>query len=245
MGINTRTDSNKPGVFLVFVPLLGGLIVDTEESRGVVKTARDVAGAQQTDGFQGYKGNSASAKALTFLKGENIFPISSVSGVLRGIAYREEEKGEGANKFTSKLVFVTLRDNDENFTLKLDVNNTGTHKLLQKLAHVALNEQVEVSVFGTYGPSQKDPNGPSYTDYAASVKTAAGEVKVAEGAWNAVNEVAKSLEDQLTKIPGVTKEAISTAVRTAKADYFANMAKKLEADIVAVRETEKDDGVPF
>ena len=71
------------------------------------------------------------------------------------------------------------------------------------------------------------------------MKTAAGEVKVAEGAWNAVNEVVKALETQLAAIPGVTKEAISTATRTAKTNFFAEMAKTLGAEMSAARDAEK------
>ena len=235
MAINTRNNSGKPGVFLAFIPLLGGLFVDTEVRRAAIKLAREYSGAQQKDGYQGYKGTSTSAKALAFLKEQGIQSVSSVGGVLRGIAYNESEK----DGVTYRRVFVTVRDNGESYTLKLDAGNAGTHKLLQKLANVALNEEVEISVFGTYKPNAKDPTGPSFTDYAASVKTAAGEVKVAEGAWNAVNEVVKALEGQLAAIPGVTKEAISTATRTAKTNFFAEMAKELGAEMSAARDAEK------
>lgn len=235
MAINTRNNSGKPGVFLTFVPLLGGLFIDNDDNRAAIKAAREHSGAQQKDGYQGYKGTSTSAKALAFLKEKGIQSVASVGGVLRGIAYNESEK----DGVTYRRVFVTVRDNGESFTLKLDAGNAGTHKLLQKLAHVALNEQVEISVFGSYKPNAKDPSGPSFTDYAASVKTAAGEVKVPEGAWNAVNEVVKALEGQLTAIPGVTKEAISTATRTAKTNFFAEMAKTLGAEMSAARDAEK------
>lgn len=236
MAINTRNNSGKPGVFLSFVPLLGGLFIDNEDSRAAIKAAREHSGAQQTDGYQGYKGTSVSAKALAFLKEKGIQSVASVGGVLRGIAYNEKVLDSGG---TVRSVFVTLRDNGESFTLKLDAGNAGTHKLLQKLANVALNEQVEISVFGSYKPNAKDPTGPLYTDYAASVKTAAGEVKVPEGAWNAVNEVVKALEGQLTTIPGVAKEVISTATRTAKTNFFAEMAKTLGAEMSAARDAEK------
>lgn len=236
MAINTRNNSGKPGVFVVFVPLLGGLFIDNEDNRAAIKAAREHSGAQQTDGYQGYKGTSVSAKALAFLKEKGIQSVASVGGALRGIAYNEKVLDDGG---TVRSVFVTLRDNGESFTLKLDAGNAGTHKLLQKLANVALNEQVEISVFGSYKPNAKDPDGPLYTDYAASVKTAAGEVKVQEGAWDAVNKVVKDLADQLAAIPGVTKEAVSTATRTAKTNFFAEMAKTLGAEMAAAREAEK------
>jgi hypothetical protein len=235
MAINTRNNSGKTGTFLMFIPLLGGLFVDTEENRAAIKAAREHSGAQQKDGYQGYKGDTSSAKALAFLKEKGIQSIASVGGVLRGIAYSEKEK----DGVTYRRVYVTVRDNGESFTLKLDAGNAGTHKLLQKLANVSLNEQVEISLFGSYKPNAKDPTGPSFTDYAASVKNAAGEVKVAEGAWNAVNEVVKALEVQLSAIAGVTKEAISTATRTAKTNYFAEMAKSLGAEMSAARDAEK------
>ncbi|MDD5056563.1 MAG: hypothetical protein PHQ60_02220 [Sideroxydans sp.] len=238
MAINTRTNSGKTGVFLAFVPLLGGLFIDNEDTRAAIKLAREASGAQQKDGYQGYKGTSASAKALAFLKEKGIQSVASVAGVLRGIAYNETVK----DGVTYRRVFVTLRDNGESYTLKLDASNPGTHKLLQKLANVTLNETVEISVFGSYKPNAKDPAGPSYTDYAASVKTAAGEVKVAEGAWNAVNEVVKGLETQLAAIPGMSKEAVSTATRTAKTNYFAEMAKTLGAEMASAREAVKADG---
>lgn len=236
MAINTRTASGKNGVFLSFVPLLGGLYVVNEENTDAIKAARVHSGAQQKDGYQGYKGTSASAKALAFLKEKGIQSVASVSGALRGISYREKALDDGG---TVRNVYVTLRDNGESFTLKLDAGNAGTHKLLQKLANVALNEEVEISVFGSYKPNAKDPTGPFFTDYAASVKTAAGEVKVAEGAWNAVNEVVEGLKTQLTAIPGMAKDAVSTATRAAKTNFFAEMAKNLGAAILAAREAEK------
>lgn len=235
MAINTRNNSGKPGVFLAFIPLLGGLFIDNEESRAAIKDARKHSGAEQKDGYQGYKGTTASAKALAFLKENGIQSVASVGGALRGISYSQTEK----DGVTYRRVYVTLRDNGESYTLKLDASNAATHKLLQKLTNVDLNEVVEISLFGSYKPNPKDPNGPSYTDYAASVKTAAGEVKVPEGAWNAVNEVVKALEGQLAAIPGVTKEAISTATRTAKTNFFAEMAQELQADISAERDAEK------
>lgn len=235
MAINTRNNSGKTGTFLMFVPLLGGLFIDSEENREAIKAAREHSGAQQKDGYQGYKGTTASAKALAFLKEKGIQPVSSVGGALRGIAYSEKEK----DGVTYRRVYVTVRDNGESYTLKLDAGNAGTHKLLQKLAQVTLGEVVELSVFGSYKPNPKEPEGQLYTDYAASVKTVAGEVKILEGAWNAVNEVVKALESQLASIPGVTKEAISTATRTAKTNFFADMAKKLGADLATAREAEK------
>lgn len=238
MAINTRTNSGKNGVFLSFVPLLGGLFVVNEEIQVAIKAARVHSGAQQKDGYQGYKGTSASAKALAFLKAQDIQSVASVGGSLRGIAYNEKVLDDGG---TVRNVYVTLRDDGESYTLKLDAGNAGTHKLLQKLANVALNEQVEISVFGSYKPNAKDPTGPSFTDYAASVKTAAGEVKVAEGAWNAVNEVTKGLATQLAAIPGMSKEAVSTATRTAKTNFFAEMAKKLGTEISAARDAEKSE----
>jgi hypothetical protein len=241
MAINTRTNSGKNGVFLAFVPLLGGLFIDSEDSRTAIKAAREHSGAQQKDGYQGYKGTTASAKALAFLKEKGIQSVASVGGALRGISYSEKEK----DGVTYRRVYVTLRDNGESYTLKLDAGNAGTHKLLQKLANVALNEQVEISLFGSYKPNAKDLTGPCFTDYAASVKTAAGEVKMADGAWNAVNEVVKGLEGQLAAIPGVTKEAISTATRTAKTNYFAEMAKTLGAAIAAARDAEKGESDHF
>jgi hypothetical protein len=238
MAINTRTNSGSNGVFLTFVPLLGGLFVVNEDTSAAIKAARVFAGAQQKDGYQGYKGTSTSAKALAFLKEKGIQSVSSVSGVLRGIAYNEKALDDGG---TVRSVYVTVRDGGESFTLKLDASNAGTHKLLQKLAEVNLNEQVEISVFGSYKPNAKDPTGPLFTDYAASVKTADGEVKAAEGAWNAVNEVVKGLETQLAVIPGMSKDAVSTAIRAAKTNYFAEMAKTLGSEMSAARDAEKVD----
>jgi len=235
MAINTRTTSGKSGVFLAFIPLLGGLFIDNEENRAAIKAAREHSGAQQKEGYQGYKGTSSSAKALAFLKEKGIQSVASVGGLLRGISTSESE----TDGVTYRRVYVTLRDNGESYTLKLDASNAGTHKLLQKLANVQLNEQVEISIFGSYKPNAKNPDGPCFTDYAASVKNAAGEVKVAEGAWNAVNEVVKSMESHLSVIPNVAKETISTATRNAKTSYFTDMAKKQGAEMSAAREAEK------
>lgn len=238
MGINTRSNSSKDSIFLVFVPLLGALFVDTDDSRAAIKKARVHADAQQKDGYQGYKGNTASAKALAFLKEQKVEAASSVSGVLRGVSYREKPlEGSG----TLHTVYVSLRDNGEIYTLKLDAGNPGTHKLLQKLAHVRLNEQIEVSVFGSYRPNPKAPDGPSFTDYAASVKTASGEVSLPDGAWDALNTVVKTLENQLSSIPGITKDAINTAIRAAKTSHFANMATAIGSVLAAGREEEKAD----
>lgn len=237
MGINTRSHSNKDSIFLTFVPLLGALFIDNDENRATIKAARVHADAQQKDGYQGYKGNCASAKALAYLKEQKLDSASSVSGEFRGVTYREKELSTGGTLHT---VYVSLRDNGDFFTLKLDAGNTGTHKLLQKLAHVPLNMQIDIALFGSYKANPKDPDGPLYTDYAASVKTADGEVRVHDGAWNAVNDVVKSLENQLNAIQGITKDAVSTAVRTAKTKHFAEMAKAIGAVLAAGREDEKN-----
>lgn len=238
MAVNTRSNSGKDGVFLSFVPLLGGLFVDNEDTRAAIKEARVYAGAKQTDGYQGYKGGTVSAKALAFLKEKGVFSASSVSGVLRGVSYDEKEHQGNL----MRRVFVTLRDDGQSFTIKLDAGNPGTHKLLQKLSNVSLNEHVDISVFGSYKPNPKNPDGEFYTDYAASVKIAGIEVKVEEGAWDAVNAVVKGVQEQMALIPGMSKEVVGTAVRTAKTNFFAELAKKIGAEFKSARDAEKAAG---
>lgn len=71
MGINQSTQTSSVGTFLTFIPLLGGLIVDNEESRAALAQARSDAKAQQTDAFS-KEASSTSQKVIKALAAAGI-----------------------------------------------------------------------------------------------------------------------------------------------------------------------------
>lgn len=241
MGLKEAGVPANHSTFLSFVPLLGAFVMDTPENRKAVKTARAESGANQTDGYQGYKGDTPSAKALAYLDKEGVKRFKSISGLLRGVSFREKPVEGGG---VIRTVFVTLRDGDDAYTARLDAGNSGTHMLLHKLAQVGLNDDVEISVFGHYGPNKNAPDGPSYTDYGASVKIAGNEVKIPEGAWDAVKVVTSEMEAQLSAVQGMTGDAIKSAVRAAKINFYVKMATAISDRISGARDAEKPHDEP-
>lgn len=218
MGINQQTPASRDSL-LNYVPLLGGLYVVNEKNLNLIKQAREVAGAIQTDTFQGTKGDTVSAKAISFLRDHEVNPVS-LTGILSGIATTEIalDSGDKLNK-----LLVQLTDGEENFVLSLDINNPGTQMLIRKLENVKPGSAVDLKLFATYDKSDKDQK--FYTNHGASVKVDGQEVA---GKPERVNEVKAKTEAVTANLAGVgikEKTVVSNAIKAAKAEYYIALVK--------------------
>lgn len=216
MGINQQAPANRDSL-LNYVPLLGGLYVVNEKNLNLIKQAREVAGAIQTDTFQGVKGETASAKAIGFLRDHEVYPVS-VSGTLTGIATTVVELGSG-DKLNKMLVQVS--EEGENFVLSLDVNNPGTQMLARKLENVAPGSPVDIKLFATYDKNDKDQK--FYTNHGASVKVNGQEVAGKPERVNEVKAKTEAVTANLATVGIKDKAVISNAIKAAKAEYYMGL----------------------
>jgi len=243
MAINESTGGNNNGIFLTMVPVLGGVIRDTDETRAALEEVRAATKCPQTEAFSKEAG-SISQQIIKLLADRKdaegnpapIKTIANVTGQLRSITYREKVIEE--RNATLRTAYIVVRDGAEIFTIKANMGHESGQKLIEKIKDVPLNAEVQLSMFGTYGANPKEPNGKKYTNYAASVKVKGAdgkyeEVKVDASAYVGLNEKIAAL-----KAMNLSKETVSTETRAIKAKHYAEVAQAAEAKIQAARAAE-------
>jgi len=230
------------GVFLSFVPVLGGIVVDNEMTREAISAARLAVNCPPTTSFSSEK-DSFSQRIIAILKDKNdgrpsINTVRSVDGILRSVKVNEFELKEKPGVII-RTAFIVLRDDDSMFTIKANISHESGQKLIEKLRHVELGTFVQLSMFGTYEPNKSEPNGKSYSNYGASVKVRDDhgvlfEVKVPAEERATVNENIARI-----RAMGLSKESCAAEITSIKTKYYLEMAKELEAAIRAERALEK------
>lgn len=212
MAIHT-TQNAAPAFSIRYSAFLGMLYVSNTEVEQHIKEAKALVGETEVKkGFQGNKGDSPSAKALSFLKDKGVVPVK-VSGTLTSARVIEREVDGRKTPYLT----VCLKDDDGRYYLSVDLGHSGAQMLVRKLANAEPGVATEISMFATYG--QREGASRPYADHGASVKQNGKEVagiSPKDALAPRVDAAMKALEDA-----GVSKEDKET---------FAKRRAKVELD---------------
>lgn len=237
MGIQENRSSSA--TLINFVPLLGGMYVMSEKNSNLIQEARAQSGAQQTDGFQGYGNDSASGKALAFLKEKGVNSVR-LTGTLTGISYKDVPIPGKTDVIKKALVVLSDKGDDgsnENYVLSLNLASSASQMLIRKLENVKPGDEISVNMFGSYDQNE-DKNSPHFgkffSNYGAMVKLGKSfndkEAEV-KGNESRTDELKKLTETTRTKLAdaGVTDKAtVGQAIAQKRVEYHVVLTKELE-----------------
>ena len=164
MGINS-TSQNGATTFVRYTSFLGMLYVSNEENEAHIKAAKIHAGgeAEVKKGYQGYKGDTPSAKALAFLRDKGL-SACKVSGILSS-AHVIEREIEGRK---TPYLNVNLKDEDGKYVISVALAHSGAKMLARKMVNAEPGVNTEISMFATYG--QKEGATRAYANHGATVR---------------------------------------------------------------------------
>lgn len=190
---------------------LGMLYVFTPENELLINEAKALVGeAEVKKGYQGYKGDSSSAKSLGFLRDKGITPIK-VSGTLTSARVIEREVDGRKTSYLN----VGLRDDDGRYYLSVELGQSAAQMLARKLANADVGVDTEISLFATYG--QREGASRAYADHGASLIQHGFQIKSIDPRESLVPKVNAALN--ALELAGVSKDDKETfAKRRAKVE---------------------------
>lgn len=164
MGIDT-TKQQGVTTFVRYTSFLGMLYVSNEGNESLLKAAKLHAGGESEvkKGYQGYKGDAPSAKALAYLRDKGL-SACKVSGILSSARVIEREI-EGRK---TPYLNVTLKDDDGKYTISVALAHSGAKMLARKMVNAEIGVNAEIAMFATYG--QKEGAARAYANHGATVR---------------------------------------------------------------------------
>jgi hypothetical protein len=177
MAFNTTTRA-LPAFNLKFSSFLGGLYEASKANEELVEKAKALVGEDEVKkGFQGRKGDVASAKALRFLQEQGMTLINSegVVGKLTSASIKDVTVG---NNRKLPYLQVGLADDDGRYYISLGLDNDGAQALVRKLINCKPGTVTSVNLFSTY--ELKEGAAQAYAEQGCSVKQVNDEGKMVE-----------------------------------------------------------------
>jgi hypothetical protein len=163
MGFNSA-QSTSNSINLRYSAFVGMLYISNPETEQLMKEAKALVGeAEVKKGYKGYKGDSASAKAIAFLRKNNLYS-GSVSGILHSARVIERESDGRPYQYLN----VCLRDGQDMYYVSVELNQNGAQMLARKLANAQPGVFTEVGMFATYG--QRDGAEQPYADHGCFLR---------------------------------------------------------------------------
>ena len=197
----------KNSVNLRYSAFLGMLYISTNESEAFINEAKALVGEDEAKkGFKGNKGDSASAKALDFLRQKGVTAVN-VSGILSSARIVERDI-EGR---PTPYLNVGLKDGDERYYLSVNLTQHAAQMLVRKLVNADVGAVTELNMFASYG--QRPGAARAYADHGASLRQYGAEVKSVNPSEVLVPQI--EADRAKLEVSGITdKETL--AVRRAK-----------------------------
>lgn len=206
--------------FVKYSSFLGGLYLASKANEATVAQVKTEIGEDLVKkGFVGLTPESSSGKARKSLADKGVDVGGSLIGTLKGVSLRRVE--DGSRKTVYLAVDIESTDNDgvvSPYSLSVDLGNTGSQQLAQKLSKVDDGTAIELSVFATYGPNKDNK---FYANHGASVTINGEQVRIsrADGIEAAENAAIAKLQ-----AAGIDdREIISAARRKAAVEYCVNL----------------------
>lgn len=239
MGITTTASAGN-NTNLRYSAFLGMLYISNTEVEATIKEAKalpEVGEDAVKRGFAGNRGDSASAKAISYLKEKGVAPVK-VSGTL--IAARAVERGQADRK--AVYLSVCLSDNEGRYWLSLDLGNPGVQMLARKLYNAVPGVETELNLFATY---EKRPGAArAYANHAASVRQNGVEVQ----GVSPKDKLAPMVNSALTAleaagVPRTDRETYNKRRSAVELDYHVGLMSEVEPRFKDLYESGQDRAV--
>ncbi|QEY16028.1 hypothetical protein D0C16_08575 [Cellvibrio sp. KY-GH-1] len=163
--------SNQSVFNLRYSAFLGMMYLSNDESEALISEAKSLVGVEEAKkGFKGSKGDSASAKALDFLRQKGVTPVS-VSGILNSARIIERDV-EGR---PTPYLHIGLREGDERYYVSVNLAQEAAQMLVRKLINAEFGVHTDLRMFATYG--QREGANRAYADHGASLRQGGSEIK--------------------------------------------------------------------
>lgn len=224
MAIQTKT--NHSAFNLRYSAFLGMLYVSTPESEALISDAKALVGDEEAKkGYKGNKGDSASAKALDFLRQKGITPIN-VSGILNSARVIERDVDGRPTPYLN----VGLKDGEERYYVSVNLSQEAAQMLVRKLVNAEIGVHTELNMFATYG--QRPGATRAYADHGASLRQNGNEVK----SVSPKEQLSPRIEADKEKLLGAgiaDKETLATRRAKIELDFHVELMTAVTANVDA------------
>lgn len=220
MAIQTKTNHS---VFnLRYSAFLGMLYLSTPEAETLISEAKALVGEDEAKkGFKGSKGDSASAKALDYLRQKGITPIK-ISGTLNSAKIIERDVDGRPTPYLN----VGLKDGEERYYVSVNLAQDAAQMLVRKLINAEFGVDTELNMFASYG--QREGANRAYADHGTSLRQNGNEVK----SFSPKEQLSPRIEADKQKLldAGITdKETLATRRAKIELDYHLELMTIVEA----------------
>jgi len=246
MGINTNNNvgSNLPAYNLRYSQFLGMMYVSDDKSETAIREVKAMVGEPEVKkGYSGNRGDTATAKALAFLRERGVMPVS-LSGTLTSARVVERE----VNGRPTKYLTVGMKDAEGRYYLSVDLGAQGAQMLARKLVNAQPDVQTDLSMFATI--EQKAGRDRAFAEHGCSLKQNGAQVP----GVSPKDELMKRIEINLKVLEsaGITeKDILSKKRNMVTLDYHAEIMEGVAKRFAAFYEEREmprdahDDGPPM
>lgn len=166
-----QSKSNHSVFNLRYSAFLGMMYLSTTDAEKFISESKALVGEEEAKkGFKGNKGDSASGKALDFLRQKGITPVN-VSGILSSARVIDRDVDGRPTPYLN----VGLKDGEERYFLSVNLAQHAAQMLVRKLANAEFGVEAAINMFATYG--QREGATRAYADHGASLRQNGNEVQ--------------------------------------------------------------------
>jgi hypothetical protein len=220
------TGTNHSIFNLRYSAFLGMLYISNPESETFVSEAKALVGEDEAKkGFKGNKGDSASAKALDFLRQKGITSVT-LSGVLNSARIIDRDVDGRPTPYLN----VGLKDGDERYFVSVNLSQQAAQMLVRKLVNAEFGAHTELNMFATYG--QREGATRAYADHGASLRQNGSEIK----SLSPKEQLAPRIDADKQKLfeAGITdKETLATRRAKIELEFHVELMKAVAEKVDA------------
>ena len=170
MGFN-QSQSNAPVFNVRYSSFLGMLYLSNKDTEATITEVKNQIGeADVKKGYQGYKGDTPSARALKMLEQKGIRG-GDLSGTLTS-AWIVEREISGGKK--APYLNLGFKCDDGKYFLSVAADHSGAQLVIRKLVNASPDVFTELKMFGTF--KAKPGATQAYGEHGASLRQAEAEV---------------------------------------------------------------------
>ena len=211
---------------VVYDPVFGGFFLKSDKFDAVRRRVHADLG--EATFKLGYSDNApdGATKALRAAFKTNDISAVIPQGVVTHIGYAEQGDSQGN---TYKKLRVTLKHEDSEFLMSVEMGTDVAKRLISKLANYQPGQQIKISAWAMI----ENKGNRSYINHSVSVKTIDGspEVPAKEGLF----ALAKQNAEQIIKVANLTDERVIQSLKRSEQDKV--FMHELEAAAERLRET--------
>jgi len=216
MGI-TRSSEAVTIHNLRYSAFLGMLYVSCPDVDALIDQAKAQVGeAEVKKGYQGTGADTASGKALAFLRERDVSPIA-IQGILTSVQVKDHE----ADGRVTPYLKVGMKDGNDRFYLSVDLGQAGAQMLARKLANAEAGVETTLKLFATW--QQRPGASRPYADHGATLKQSGKEVPGVDPQTALVPAVNSALEALKVAAPDIDEKTLSNRRAKVTLDYHRGL----------------------